>query len=78
MCLQSWVYPTFMTPRLCRSVDCAIASSFNDSLSGQKLRYHKVADILIRPVRQMAGDACPNGYIEEASGSESISNCQNK
>lgn len=64
---------------------CMHSSSLNDSLPGQKLRNHKMAHIFVRPVRQMASNACPEGDIEKApkKGKEKcVSNqhaiCQNQ
>lgn len=38
-------------------------SSLDDSLPRQELRYHKMADVLVCPVRQMAGYAGPYSYF---------------
>lgn len=41
-------------------------SSLNDTLPGQELGDHKMADILIGPIGQMASDARPERDVEEA------------
>ena len=47
-----------------------ILSSFNNTLAGQKLGDHEMANVFIGPVGEMAGDACPKGDIEEAPSDE--------
>ena len=41
-------------------------SPFNNPLPRQKLRDHKMANILVGPVGEMASDARPEGDVEEA------------
>ena len=38
-------------------------SPLDNPLSRQKLRYHKVTDILIRPVGQVTGNTSPDRYV---------------